>query len=118
VVEDSRYIASVDVEPLLPASRSGPALLETRSGGRQAVDLCRRQLPLLTRWTTADSWPLTVAVLWGSTQALARAWPLKVLGYREPRSGLSTRNKAVVCLKESLEERHVVGTLLVEGYCR
>jgi hypothetical protein len=104
--------------PLLLVSRTGSARLETRTDGRRAVDLCRRLLLLLTRWSTAGSWSLNVVAWWESTRVPARAWLRRVLGYKEPRSGSSTRNKLEVRLRGPLEAQRVVGILRVAGCCQ
>jgi len=104
--------------PLLLVLRTGSARLETRTGGRWEVDLYRRLLLLLMRWSTAGSWSSNVVAWWGSTRVLATAWLLRVLGYKEPRSGSSTRNKLEVRLREPLEAQRVVGILRVAGCCQ
>lgn len=104
--------------PLLLVLRTGSARLETRTGGRWEVDLYRRLLLLLMRWSTAGSWSLNVVAWWGSTRLLARAWLLRVLGYKEPRSGTSTGNKLEVRLRGPLEAQRVAGILWVAGCCQ
>jgi hypothetical protein len=99
-------------------SRTGSARLETRSGGRQAVDLCHRRHLLPTHWSKAGSSTLNVAAWWESTRVLARAWLRKVLDYRESRIGLSTRNKLVVRLRGPLEAQRVAGILRAAGCYR